>query len=84
MEMLEVADVVAREKNIGRELVLEAMEEAIQKAGRSKYGFDHDIRATIDRKTGQIDLKRYREVVENDAEIEDEVHQIRHEHAIRE
>ncbi len=40
------------------------MEEAIQKAGRSKYGHDHDIRAMIDRKNGAIELKRYREVVE--------------------
>lgn len=75
MEMLQVADVVAREKNIEREIVLEAMEEAIQKAGRSKYGHDHDIRANIDRRTGKIDLKRYREVVEDEA-VEDEVQQI--------
>ncbi len=74
--MLEVADVVAREKNIDREIVLEAMEEAIQKAGRSKYGYDHDIRAKIDRKSGKIEMKRYREVVENDAEIEEEMHQV--------
>ena len=74
MEMLQVADAVAREKNIEREIVLEAMEEAIQKAGRSKYGHDHDIRATINRKTGQIDLKRYREVVaELDPEEGDEM-----------
>lgn len=72
MEMLQVADVVAREKNIDREIVLEAMEEAIQKAGRSKYGHDHDIRATINRKNGQIDLKRYREVVEKIEEDEEE------------
>ena len=84
MEMLEVADAVAREKNIDREIVLEAMEEAIQKAGRSKYGYDHDIRAEIDRKTGQIDLKRYREVIADDAEIEDEVRQITVEEAKRE
>lgn len=64
MELIQVADAVAREKNIDKEIVLEAMEEAIQKAGRSKYGFDHDIRAEINRKTGQIDLRRYREVVE--------------------
>jgi N utilization substance protein A len=64
MELLQVADVVAREKNIEKEIVLSAMEEAIQKAGRSKYGFDHDIRAIIDRKSGAIELKRYREVVE--------------------
>ncbi len=73
METLQVADAVAREKNIEREIVLVAMEEAIQKAGRSKYGHDHDIRATIDRKTGAIALKRYREVVET---IEDEVKQM--------
>lgn len=83
MEMLQVADVVAREKNIEREIVLEAMEEAIQKAGRSKYGHDHDIRATINRKNGQIDLKRYREVVADDA-VEDEVQQITLEQAQRE
>ena len=64
MEMLQVADAVAREKGIDREIVLGAMEEAIQKAGRSKYGHDHDIRATIDRRNGTIEMKRYREVVE--------------------
>ncbi|MAI60873.1 MAG: transcription termination/antitermination protein NusA [Micavibrio sp.] len=76
MELLQVADNVAREKNIDREIVLEAMEEAIQKAGRSKYGHDHDIRANIDRSGGDITLKRYREVVENDAEIENETAQL--------
>jgi N utilization substance protein A len=63
-ELLQVADAVAREKNIDREIVIAAMEEAIQKAGRSKYGYDHDIRALIDRKTGEIELFRYRLVVE--------------------
>ncbi len=63
-ELLQVADAAAREKNIDREIVIVAMEEAIQKAGRSKYGYDHDIRATIDRKTGEIKLYRYRTVVE--------------------
>lgn len=72
MELLQVADNVAREKNIDREIVVSAMEEAIQKAGRSKYGHDHDIRAEIDRKTGHIVLKRYREVVADDAEIDEE------------
>ncbi|MCB9989011.1 MAG: transcription termination/antitermination protein NusA [Rhodospirillales bacterium] len=73
MELLQVADAVARDKAIDQNIVLEAMEEAIQKAGRSKYGHDHDIRAHIDRKTGDIELKRYREVVE---EIEDEATQL--------
>ena len=72
-ELLQVADVVAREKAIDREEVLTAMEMAIQKAGRSRYGQDRDIRAMIDRKSGQITLEQFTEVVE---EIEDEVTQI--------
>ncbi len=64
MELLHVADAVAREKNIERDEVLEAMEQAIQKAGRAKYGYEHDIRATIDRKTGEVRLQRYLLVVE--------------------
>jgi len=67
--MLAVADAVARDKGIEREEVLEAMEQAIQKAGRSKYGPEHDIRVTIARDTGNISLARYREVVET---VEDE------------
>ena len=59
-EIILVADTVAREKNIDKEDVFTAMEVAIQKAGRSKYGFEHDIRANIDRKTGAISLARYR------------------------
>ena len=51
LELIQVADVVAREKSIEREEVMVAMEEAIQKAGRAKYGLDRDIRAMIDRKT---------------------------------
>jgi transcription termination/antitermination protein NusA len=73
LELIQVADVVARDKGIDREEVLIAMEQAIQKAGRSKYGPDHDIRATIDRRTGEISLKRCTTVVE---EIEDEISQI--------
>src|ERR1700722_9963444 len=63
-ELLLVADAVAREKNIDREEVLEAMEQAIQKAGRAKYGHEKDIRATIDRKTGDVRLSRWTEIVE--------------------
>ena len=73
MELLHVADAVAREKAIDKEIVIEAMEQAIQKAGRSKYGLEHDIRATIDRKNGDIYLRRVRTVVE---EIEDDATQI--------
>lgn len=76
MEILQVADTVAREKNIDREVVVAAMEEAIQKAGRSKYGHEQDIRALIDRRTGAINLRRYREVVADDALIENEQAQL--------
>lgn len=63
-EMLQIADAVAREKNIERDQVLEAMENAIQIAGRKKYGVEHDIRAEIDRKNGAISLHRVITVVE--------------------
>lgn len=75
-EIILVADTVAREKNIDKEDVFVAMEVAIQKAGRSKYGFEHDIRATIDRKSGAITLARYREVVEGPENVENEVTQL--------
>ena len=82
-EIILVADAVAREKGIDKEDVFEAMEVAIQKAGRSRYGAEHDIRATIDRKTGAIVLERYREVVDNDAEIENEAAQLHLKDALR-
>ena len=69
-ELLQVADAVAREKGIERDLVLEAMEEAITHAGKRKYGQEHDIRTEIDRETGEIRLMRYLEVadpVENES-----------------
>ena len=68
-ELIQVADSVARDKGIDRDEVFLAMEQAIQKAGRSKYGHEHDIRAHIDRRTGEIKLARYIEVV---TEVEDE------------
>jgi N utilization substance protein A len=72
-ELLQVADTVARDKGIDRDEVLEAMEQAIQKAGRSKYGQEYDIRAEIDRNNGEIRLLRFREVAEP---IENEATQI--------
>ena len=76
-ELLQVADAVARERLIDREEVLTSMEQAIQRAAKQKYGLEHDIRVTVDRKSGAIDIRRYREVVEND-ELEDELTQIKH------
>src|ERR1700746_2810156 len=72
-ELLQVADTVARDKGIDRDESLEAMEQAIQKAGRSKYGQEYDIRAEIDRQNGEIRLLRFREVADT---IENEATQI--------
>lgn len=74
-ELLQVADAVAREKMIEREEVLEAMEQAIQKAGRAKYGLEKDIRATIDRKSGEVKLSRWTEIVEQEP-VENEATQL--------
>ena len=75
-ELIEVAETVARDKGIDREEVLEAMEQAIQKAGRSKYGHENDIRATINRGTGEIALARYMAVVEGPELVENEATQL--------
>ena len=72
-ELLQVAESVAREKGIERETVLEAMEQAIQHAGKRKYGQEHDIRAEIDRTTGEIRLMRFLEVVD---EVENPIIQL--------
>ncbi len=64
LELLQIADAVAREKSIDRTLVLSAMEDAIQKAAKSRYGSENEIRAEIDPKNGEIRLARLLEVVE--------------------
>lgn len=58
-ELLQISDAVAREKGLEKEKILEAMEGAIQKAARSKYGYEHDIRVVIDRKTGEVSISKY-------------------------
>jgi len=63
-ELLAIADAVAREKLIDREIVIEAMEDAIQRAARARYGAENDIRAKIDPKSGDMRLWRVVEVVE--------------------
>jgi N utilization substance protein A len=67
-ELLQIADAVAREKSIDKEIVIEAIEEAIQKAARARYGAEHDIRVTIDPKTGETTILRVVTVVEDDME----------------
>ncbi|MBX9591469.1 MAG: transcription termination factor NusA [Hyphomonadaceae bacterium] len=70
LELLQIADAVAREKSIDRKIVIEAMEDAIQKAAKSRYGAENDIRCEIDPKSGETKLTRVLhvvEVVENDS-----------------
>ena len=70
LELLQIADAVAREKVIDRQIVLAAMEDAIQKAARSRYGQETEVRAEINPKSGEIRLSRLLLVVdqiENDA-----------------
>ncbi len=70
LELLALADALAREKSIEKDIVVEAIEEAITKAARSRYGAEHDITASIDQKTGELTLTRRVTIVEDDAEIE--------------
>ena len=69
LELLQTAEAVAREKMIDPELVVEAMEESLARAAKSRYGMEMDIRVSIDRKTGRSTFKRFRTVVA-EAELE--------------
>ena len=67
LELLQTAEAVAREKMIDPGLVVEAMEESLARAAKSRYGAEMDIRVAIDRKTGKATFTRVRTVVEDDA-----------------
>src|SRR5688572_8151208 len=64
LELLQIADAVAREKTIDRKIVIEAMEDAITKAAKSRYGAENDIRCEINPKSGETKLTRVLTVVE--------------------
>ncbi|HEY3798078.1 MAG TPA: transcription termination factor NusA [Caulobacteraceae bacterium] len=83
-ELLQIADAVAREKAIEKEIVIEAIEEAIQKAARTRYGAEHDIRVTIDPKTGETTIRRYVTVIDDETEEVNEYAQKRLADALRE
>ncbi|HQT55154.1 MAG TPA: transcription termination factor NusA [Phenylobacterium sp.] len=72
LELLQIAEAVAREKSIDKEIVIEAIEEAIQKGARSRYGAEHDIRVHIDPKTGETIIKRVITVIPDDLVYEAE------------
>ncbi len=65
LELLQIAEAVAREKLIEPELVISAMEDSLAKAARSRYGAEYDIRATIHKKTGELTMDRCRTVVDS-------------------
>ena len=69
-EMLQVANNVAEEKNINQDDVFSAMEQALEKSARVKYGMERDIRVSINRDTGDIKLESYLKIVENFSEEE--------------
>ena len=73
LELLQIAEAVAREKSIDRQIVLESMEDAMQKAARSRYGQETEVRAEINPKTGEVRFSRLLLVVE---EIENDATQI--------
>jgi N utilization substance protein A len=64
LELLQIADAVARDKSIDKSIVISAMEDAIQKAAKTRYGSENEIKAEIDPRTGQTNLARLLEVVE--------------------
>ena len=72
VQMLQVAEAVAREKGVEEDLVIEAMEQAIKTAARRTYG-EKDVEATLNRETGDMDLFHVRTVVE---EVEDELNEL--------
>src|SRR4029453_9493735 len=74
LELLQIADAVAREKVIDRGIVIAAMEDAIAKAARSRYGAETDVHAEIHPKTGELRLSRHLLVVE-DNELENDARQ---------
>jgi N utilization substance protein A len=73
LELLQIADAVAREKSIDKQIVIDAMADAIQKAARSRYGLETNIRADINPQTGEMKLQRLMEVVDT---VEDYATQI--------
>ena len=72
-ELLRIVDSVAAEKSIDKELILSSMETAIQKAAYSKFGFDNEIEAKIDRDKGSIKIQKVLQIVEN---VEDPAREI--------
>ena len=80
VELLRIAEAVALEKSIDKEIILSSMETAIQKAARTKFGSENDIRAKIDRETGDISLHKVLTIVNSPENLDTEISL---EHAIK-
>ena len=80
LELLRIAESVANEKSIDKEIILSSMESAIQKAAKTRFGFDNDIRAIINRESGDISLHKVLKIVETPENFDTEISL---EHAIK-
>ena len=73
LELLRIVEAVATEKSIDREIILSSMESAIEKAAKTKFGLDNNIRATIDRESGDISLHKVLKIVETPINFNTEI-----------
>ena len=73
LELLRIVEAVAAEKSIDQEVIISSMESAIQKAARTKFGIDNNIRATINRESGDINLYKVLKVVETPINLNTEI-----------
>ena len=73
VELLRIAESVALEKSIDKEIILSSMESAIQKAAKTKFGSENDIRATINRESGDISLHKVLTVVDSPENFDNEI-----------
>ena len=73
IELLRIAEAVAIEKSIDKEIILTSMESAIQKAAKTKFGSENDIRAKIDRETGDISLHKVLTIVDSPINLDTEI-----------
>ena len=73
IELLRIVEAVATEKSIDQEIVLSSMESAIQKAAKTKFGLNNNIRATIDRESGDINIYKVLKIVETPVDLNTEI-----------
>ena len=73
LELLRIVEAVATEKSIDREIILSSMESAIEKAAKTKFGLDNNIRATIDRESGDVNLHKVLKIVETPINFNTEI-----------